>query len=138
MALVKIGSKIVHHARYVTFQLAEVAVPRRLYRAILDRIRRFAAIPPEGRADMTGCRRGQPNESGRGDAVTIDTSGTKRPFRHPECRFGLDPTSVVVPWGILKLEFPRGRGYIGSQESGAVAGKVIWEMSGKDNMGNLG
>ncbi len=44
--LVKIGGKAVYHARYVTFQLAEVAVPRRLYRAILDRIRRFAAIPP--------------------------------------------------------------------------------------------
>jgi hypothetical protein len=37
-------SKVVHHARYVTFQLAEVAVPRRLYRAILERIRRFAAL----------------------------------------------------------------------------------------------
>ncbi len=35
-----------HHARYVTFQLAEVAVPRRLYRAILDRIRRFGALSP--------------------------------------------------------------------------------------------
>jgi len=36
----------VHHARYVTFQLAEVAVPCRLYRAILDPIRRFATILP--------------------------------------------------------------------------------------------
>ena len=44
--LIKIGAKVVHHARYVTFQLAEVAVPRRLYRAILERIRRFAALPP--------------------------------------------------------------------------------------------
>jgi hypothetical protein len=44
--LVKIGSKVVYHARYVMFQLAEVAVPRRLYRGILDRIRRFATIPP--------------------------------------------------------------------------------------------
>ena len=44
--LIKIGAKMVHHARYVTFQLAEVAIPRRLYRTILDRIRRFAAIPP--------------------------------------------------------------------------------------------
>jgi len=26
--LVKLGSKIVRHARYMTFQLAEVAVPR--------------------------------------------------------------------------------------------------------------
>jgi len=44
--LVKIGCKIVYHARYVTFQLAEVAVPGRLYGAIVDRIRRFAAISP--------------------------------------------------------------------------------------------
>jgi len=44
--LIKIGAKMVHHARYVTFQLAEVAIPRRLYRTILNRIRRFAAILP--------------------------------------------------------------------------------------------
>ena len=44
--LIKIGAKMVRHARYVTFQLAEVAVPRRLYRTILKRIRRFAAITP--------------------------------------------------------------------------------------------
>ena len=44
--LIKIGAKVVHHARYVTFQLAEVAVPRRLYRGILERIRRFAALSP--------------------------------------------------------------------------------------------
>jgi hypothetical protein len=44
--LIKIGAKMVRHARYVTFQLAEVAVPRRLCRAILNRIRRFAAIMP--------------------------------------------------------------------------------------------
>jgi len=43
--LVKIGAKVVHHARYVTFQLAEVAIPRRLYGMILDRIRRFADRP---------------------------------------------------------------------------------------------
>ena len=44
--LIKIGAKMVRHARYVTFQLAEVAIPRGLYRAILRRIRRFAAICP--------------------------------------------------------------------------------------------
>ena len=37
--LIKIGAKVVRHGRYVTFQLAEVAVPRELFRAILDRIR---------------------------------------------------------------------------------------------------
>ncbi len=33
--LVKIGAKVVSHGRYVTFQLAEVAVPRELFRKIL-------------------------------------------------------------------------------------------------------
>ncbi len=33
--LVKIGAKVVAHGRYVTFQLAEVAVPRDLFRNIL-------------------------------------------------------------------------------------------------------
>ena len=33
--LIKIGAKVVSHGRYVTFQLAEVAVPRALFRKIL-------------------------------------------------------------------------------------------------------
>ena len=33
--------KIVRHARYVTFQMAEVAVPRKLFREILRRIARL-------------------------------------------------------------------------------------------------
>ena len=44
--LIKIGAKMVRHARYVTFQLAEVAIPRNLYRGILQRIRRFADTKP--------------------------------------------------------------------------------------------
>ena len=44
--LIKIGANTVRHAQYVTFQLAEVAIPRWLYRTILNRIRRFAAISP--------------------------------------------------------------------------------------------
>ena len=48
--LIKIGAKVVHHARYVTFQMAEVAVPRQLFRAILDRIRRLRILPAQARA----------------------------------------------------------------------------------------
>ncbi len=44
--LVKTGAKVVRHAKYVTFQLAEVAVPRRLFAAILDRITRLSMPPP--------------------------------------------------------------------------------------------
>ncbi len=44
--LIKIGAKVVQHAKYVTFQMAEVAVPRELFAAILERIRRFGVPPP--------------------------------------------------------------------------------------------
>lgn len=44
--LVKVGAKVTRHAKYVFFQLAEVAVPRRLFAAILDRIARLAIPPP--------------------------------------------------------------------------------------------
>ncbi len=36
--LVRIGAKVVRHGRYVTFQLAEVAVSRDLFRKILSLI----------------------------------------------------------------------------------------------------
>ena len=39
--LIKIGAKVVAHAKYVTFQLAEVAVPRKLFARILERIARL-------------------------------------------------------------------------------------------------
>lgn len=39
--LIKIGAKVVRTARYVVFQMAEVAVPRDLFRTILDRIHRL-------------------------------------------------------------------------------------------------
>jgi len=36
--LIKIGAKVIRHAGYLTFQMAEVAVPRKVFRAILRRI----------------------------------------------------------------------------------------------------
>ena len=44
--LIKIGAKVVTHARYITFQMAEVAVSRQLFRAIRERIRRLWLPPP--------------------------------------------------------------------------------------------
>jgi hypothetical protein len=43
--LVKIGAKVVRHGRYVTFQLAEVAIPRSLFVDILRRIDRLRPRP---------------------------------------------------------------------------------------------
>jgi hypothetical protein len=37
----KIGGKIVRHGRYVTFQMAEVVIPRDLFADILRRIKRL-------------------------------------------------------------------------------------------------
>ena len=52
--LVKIGARIVRHGRYVVFQLAEVAVPRALFAAILRRIDRLRG-PPRCRG-LTGAK----------------------------------------------------------------------------------
>ena len=43
--LVKIGAKVVSHASYVTFQMAEVLVSRSLFYEILERIKRLKPIP---------------------------------------------------------------------------------------------
>ena len=43
--LVKIGAKVVRHGRYVTFQLAEVAVPRMLFAEILWLIAQLRPLP---------------------------------------------------------------------------------------------
>lgn len=44
--LVKIGARVVAHGRYVTFQMAEVAIPRALFRDILERIDRLRRPAP--------------------------------------------------------------------------------------------
>ncbi len=46
--LIKIGAKVVRHAKAVTFQMAEVAVSRALFAAILGRIDRLRATPNTG------------------------------------------------------------------------------------------
>jgi hypothetical protein len=43
--LIKIGAKVVSHARYVTFQMAEVLVSRSLFYEILERIGQLKTIP---------------------------------------------------------------------------------------------
>ena len=48
--LVKIGAKVISHGRCVTFQMVEVAVPRRMFREILSLIARLGAA----RASVTG------------------------------------------------------------------------------------
>jgi hypothetical protein len=44
--LVKIGARIVRHGRSITFQMAEVMVPRDLFQNILDAIAALRSLPP--------------------------------------------------------------------------------------------
>ena len=48
LRLLKIGAKVVRHGRYITFQLAEVAIPKALFAEILRQIDglRLAPLPP--------------------------------------------------------------------------------------------
>ena len=43
--LIKIGAKVVSHGRYVTFQMAEVAIPRKLFAEIMQKAAAFRAPP---------------------------------------------------------------------------------------------
>ncbi len=45
LKLIKIGDRVVRHARAITFQLAEVAVTGAMVRAILATIHRLRALP---------------------------------------------------------------------------------------------
>ena len=42
--LIKIEAEVVRHSRYIVFQMAEVAVPKALFREILDRIRQLRSL----------------------------------------------------------------------------------------------
>ena len=43
--LIKIGAKVVSHGRYVTFQMAEMAVSQQMFADILSLITRLRASP---------------------------------------------------------------------------------------------
>ena len=46
--LIKIGAKVIHHAKYITFQMAEVAIPREMFRTMLKRVERLRLAPDTG------------------------------------------------------------------------------------------
>jgi hypothetical protein len=43
--LIKMGGRMVHHARRIIFQLAEVAIHRELFAALLERVNRLRLAP---------------------------------------------------------------------------------------------
>ena len=70
--LIKIGTKVTRHAKYVTFQLAEVAVTRNLFAAILKRIAEagLEAVAGRGACLLTGSSGGKRGFQREGSART--------------------------------------------------------------------
>jgi hypothetical protein len=52
--LIKIGAKVFSHGRYVTFHMAEVAVPRQMFREILTFIARIAGAARSSMKELGG------------------------------------------------------------------------------------
>ena len=73
--LVKIGAKVVSHGRYVTFQLAAVAVPRALFAEIL---RLIDGLRPAPLAMTTA----HPPESRSADSTAVSDEGQAPPLVH--------------------------------------------------------
>jgi hypothetical protein len=63
--LIKIGAKVISHGRYVTFQLAEVAAPREMFKQILSLIVRLRAPAHRERARKS-------NTTGNEGEVRVD------------------------------------------------------------------
>jgi hypothetical protein len=116
--LVKIGAKVVTHARYVIFQMAEVAIPRKLFAAILERIRRLrrpaVGVAPSGRASRP--LQAAPVRTSRVDPLR--PAGRTR--RSPAYRKPLRPAARASPASF----HPRRRGKslknVGAGRRGAV------------------
>ncbi len=81
--LIKIGAKVVRHAKYVTFQMAEVAVPCELFAAILERIQRFG-VPRSSTAVGTAWLTRRPNEGWRLVGAEVDAARKRAGIVVPE------------------------------------------------------
>ena len=68
--LIRVGAKVGTHSRYVIFQVAEVAVPKRLFWRILERIRRLGL--PETVPRQLPRRTKQPGDTETTGSVCAD------------------------------------------------------------------
>jgi len=127
--LIRLGAKVTRHAKYVTFHLAEVAVTRNLFAAILNRIARLAIPPPL-------VARNAASEEGE-SAPTRRTT----PENHPNGAFPrLENRPRWARAEIMPKLSPRARRKVGGRvvRIARIASlewfqtQPIWEMSDKD------
>jgi hypothetical protein len=124
--LIKIGAKVVAHSRYVIFQMAEVAVPKRLFQAILDRIRQL------------GFRKRCPGERRRRESLGLGTAAGNVCQYRPESRpwSGYRPESGpcggadATPWSPRKC--------LTMNENVRGSWKRPTAVVGKSHLGNPG
>ena len=134
--LIKIGAEVVRHAKAVTFQLAEVAVPRALFAAILGgsvgcerRRARDERSPRAGGSDVEPRRTGMVRREVRGDVEDRAVRGpSRRSIGHPARR---TPRSRrLIPWtrafgpSPIRVQEARAR-------SRTARSTLIWEIPGQ-------
>ncbi|MCH7477657.1 MAG: transposase [SAR324 cluster bacterium] len=69
-SLIKVGAKVVKHARFTCFRMAEVSISRNLFAAILRRIRRLIQPVPVRRPDPVNEINGRFPERERKDSCS--------------------------------------------------------------------
>ena len=87
--LIKTGAKVVSHGRYVVFQMAEVAIPRQMFKEILRLIAELRPQPPPAPVLML------PRTSGRAFAISL--------------RSTMDESCCPTAWRSLKYGSSLGR-----------------------------
>jgi hypothetical protein len=142
--LIKIGAKVVSYGRYVTFEMAEVAVPRQMFQEILSLIARLRATdgrkrrkrcaPMRAEQRLSAPRRSRPAAFDRllrtRCAIYRCRNAPKGRSRQPnrpesgECRFHLEDTGLLaLNAGVEALVRDANFGQIGMKMA------VIWGMS---------
>jgi len=125
--LIKIGAKVVSTARYVVFQTAEVAVPRGLFRAILERIRRLR--PPSVVFRGTGSPPRSHETQGDGEGGLSPMGQTRLP-EPQDADFDTAPPAIQrIRTPKTCLSGPGGQGKLMETADDGRQREVIWEMS---------
>jgi len=103
---VKIGAKVMAHSKFIRFQLAEVAVPRQLFAAILERIARLRLACASG----WGSRRWTERSGPRPRASEVRRSGLFRGMSIGEASgavgSGRDGAGSGASWGKIVATVP--------------------------------
>jgi DDE family transposase len=122
--LIKIGAKVVTHARYVVFQMAEVAVPKRLFQPGARR----ATAPSGSGADMTRAGGETQDQGGDWRRRSVDNR-RERPTGVEERGFCSYLKRSAVHWDVRdSLVEAQGRGKTIESADGGRQQVVKWEI----------